>query len=382
MIMRPNRWMLLLLSGLVAIGSLGCAPGGPVSATVTTLVVAEKPLDPQVTLEGVLVPAQTAVISSRISGQIESVPTAAGAQVKAGQVLATLDRRALEAQLNQAQAGLQTAKASQEMAAGQVELTKIALDAAQKNYDRIQALFQSGAAAQSQLDDALDKLNTSRTQYRNASGPSQSQASASVSTAGANISNLTVQLDYTVLRSPVDGVITLQNAVIGETVSPGAPVITVADLSTLKLKGMISQEMLPTLVLNQPVTVTVGIYPDTPVAGLLTGIGPTAAGTGELFPIEVTVPNDGKLMAGMTASASLEIQGRKGLVIPESAVLKESGKSFAFIIREGIAVKTEILPGLVQNREIEVLKGLAPGDRIAVIGAGSLKDGMQVTVRE
>lgn len=374
--------MTLLLCGMVALSAGGCTQGTVKSASVSAATVEKKSLDPQLTIEGVLVPTKTAVVSSRISGQIDSVAVATGNLVKAGQILVTLDKRAIAAQLNQAGAGLQTAQASQEMTKGQVELAKITLDAAQKNYERIKALNESGAASQSQMDDASDKLSTAKTQYNNATGPSRSQAAASVSTAGANVNNLQVQLDYTNLVSPVEGIVTVQNAVIGETVSPGTALVTVADISALKLKGMVSQDMLPVLKLGQTVKVTVGIYPEAPIEGTLTGIGPTSVGTGELFPIEITVPNTGKLMVGLTASASIETQGRTGIVIPDTAIVQESGKHFAYIIKDGVASKTEIIPGLSHNRETEVLKGLKEGDSIAVTGAGSLKDGMKVTVRK
>ena len=376
-----RKGMALLLCVAVVLSAAGCAQqtGG---IAVTTMKAEKKALDPNLAIEGVLVPAQTAVVSSRISGQIESVNVSTGMLVKAGQPLVTLDRRALSAQLNQAQAGLQTAMASQEMAGGQVEIAKTALDAAQKNYNRTKALFESGAVSQSQMDDAADKLSTARTQYTNAAGPSKSQAAASVRTAGANLSNLQVQLEYASLKSPVDGIVTVQNAVIGETVSPGTALVTVADLTTLKLKGMVSQDMLPVLKQGQPVTVTVGIFPDSPVQGTLTGIGPTAVATGELFPVEISVPNDGKLLAGLTASATIETQGRTGLVLPESAIVQESGKHFVYVIKEGIAIKTEVITGLSNNRETEVLQGIREGDMIAVAGSAGLKDGMKVTVKE
>lgn len=372
----------LLLCGLTAISAAGCAQGNAGTASVTTQEVVEKALDPTLTLEGVLVPSQTAILSSRISGQIISVNAATGQVVKAGQVLVTLDDRALKAQLSQAQAGLQTAQAGQQMTQAQAEMTKITVEAARKNFERIKALFGSGAASQSQLDDAADKLNTAEKQYSSAVGPARNQAVASVNTAEANIRNLAVQQDYTALASPVSGVVTVQNAIIGETVSQGAALVTVADLSTLKLKGMVPQEMLPSLKIGQTVAVTVAIYPDAAIAGTLTGIGPTAVSTGELFPVEISVPNDGKLMAGLTASVLLTTEGRTGLVVPESAVVQESGKHFVYSIRDGIAVKSEVIPGLTHTRETEILKGLQTGDVIAVTGAGSLKDGMKVTVRK
>lgn len=372
----------LLIGGMLVVGAVGCASPAIGPVAVTTAKAEKKVLSPTIALEGVLVPAQTAELSSRISGQISSVAVKSGDYVKAGQVLVTLDDRALNAQLNQAQAGLQTAQAGQEMVQGQVALAKITLDAAQKDYDRTVSLFNSGAVSQSQMDTASDKLNTALRQYENASGPSRSQAKASMNTAGAAIGNLKVQLDYAILKSPLSGIVTVQGAVIGETVSPGSPLMTVADTTTLKLKGTVPQDLIPFLKMGQLVKVTVGIYSDSPVQGALTGIGPMAVSTGELFPIEVTLPNDGRLMPGLTAGAAVETAGLERLVIPYAAVVSESGKQIVYVIQNGKAVRQEVTLGLRNLQDVIVMKGIQAGDIVAVTGSGSLKDQMAVTVSQ
>lgn len=378
-----TKTILSLAIGIIlVVSAVGCTSGTAVATSVTAVKAEKKILKPTTTLEGVLVPAQTAELSSRISGQVSAVSVKSGDSVKAGQIMLTLDDRALKAQLNQALAGMQTARAGQEIVQGQAELVKITLDTAQKNYDRTASLFSSGAVSQSQMDDAADKLNTAKRQYENATGPSSSQATASLNTASANIASLKVQLDYSVIRSPLNGIVTVQNATAGETVSPGTVLVTVADTTVLKLKGTVPQELLPFLKLGQPLTVTVGIYPDTPVQGTLTGIGPMAVSTGELFPVEVTLPNDGRLMAGLTANASLETSGMEALVIPQAAVVQESGKQIVYIIKDGKALRREVTLGLRNLEDVTVLKGIQAGDTVAVIGSGSLKDGMAVTVSE
>lgn len=366
---------------IAALALNGCTSATAGTVRVTEAAVEETQLEPVITLEGVLLPAETAVVSSRISGQVASVAAKAGDTVQAGQVLATLDDKALKAQLQQAEAGLKTARAAVDMAGGQAEVASITLKSAEVNFERVKALNASGAASQSQLDDAADKLNTARIQAKNAAGPAGSQAEASVATAQASIENLKAQLGYTQLVSPIDGIVTTRSTELGETVSPGTAVLTVARLDTLRIKGVVSQDMLPFLTVGKPVTVVTATYPDTPLEGKLTVVGPTAVNTGELFPVEIEIANDGRLMAGMTATASLKAEGRKGLTVPEAALVQESGKRYVYVLKDGTAHKTEVTAGRTQNGRTEILTGLQSGDTVASAGAGSLRDGVAVTVQ-
>lgn len=231
---------------------------------VTAAAVTEKPLDPVLTLEGVLLPAETAVVSSRVSGQLDSVLAKPGDAVTMGQLLATLDSRALKAQLQQAEAGLQTAQAARDMSAGQAEMARIALKGAETDYQRVQALHEAGAASQSQLEAAADKLNTARVQANNAQGPAGNQAAASVATAAAALESMRTQLDYTRLTSPLDGVVTVRSVELGETVAPGTAVMTVARMDVLRIKGVVPQELLASLKVGQAVPVTAAVYPEAP----------------------------------------------------------------------------------------------------------------------
>lgn len=372
----------LLALTVTALLTGGCAPVSAGTVKVTAAAVTEKPLDPVLTLEGVLLPAETAVVSSRVSGQLDSVLAKPGDAVTAGQLLATLDSRALKAQLQQAEAGLQTAQAARDMSAGQAEMARIAQKGAETDYQRVQALHEAGAASQSQLEAAADKLETARVQARNAQGPAGNQAAASVATAAAALESMRTQLDYTRLTSPLDGVVTVRSAELGETVAPGTAVMTVARMDVLRIKGVVPQELLASLKVGQAVPVTAAVYPEAPLPGRLTVLGPTAVNTGELFPVEIEVPNDGRLLAGMSASASLKAEGRRGLTVPAAAVMRESGRRFVYVLSEGVAHRTEVLPGRTLNGETEILKGLKAGDQVAVAGAGSLRDGAAVALQE
>ena len=191
---------ILGLAILVFVAS-GCATHSTMA--VTTAVATNQELTTTLDLSGVLVPPQTADISSQIAGKVTSLGFQTGDSVKAGDVLMQLDTSSLNAQLAQAEASLQSAQAAVGEAGSQAAVDKISLDSAQESYNRVKALSDSGADSQSDLDNATNALDTAQTQYDNASGPALAQAEAAVNTARADINGLDVQLSETTITSPL-----------------------------------------------------------------------------------------------------------------------------------------------------------------------------------
>ncbi len=375
---RIKIFLTILAAVLLIITVSGCAGrNGDKTVAVTTAVAGNQELATKLELSGVLVPAQTVDISSNILGQVTKLGFHVGSAVKAGDTLMQLDTKTLSAQLLQAEAGLQSAEAAAQSARSQVSLAQINLDAAQKLYDRTKVLFESGAVPQSQLDDVTDKLNTAKNQFENASGPAQNQAQAAINTASANIKNIEVQINNATIKSPINGILTSQSVNVGEVISPGAPVISIVDTSILKMKCTVAQDVLPLLAVGQEMNVTIDSYPGTKFKGTISSIGPIAVNTGEVFPAEIAINNNGRLMAGLSAHASMDIK-IKGVVVPSAAVVQNNGESYVYVIKDNIATKRVVKTGLKNDSEILILNGLKAGERAAVTNVNSLTDNMPV----
>jgi RND family efflux transporter MFP subunit len=371
----------LILAALLCAGLLlaaGCAGrSGPMP--VNTAAAEDRELEAALEISGVLVPAQTADISSKFTGKVASLGYNVGSVVKAGDILIQLDTDTLSAQLRQAQAGLESAEAEAAMAQSQASLAEINLNAARKLYDRTKTLYDAGAVPQSQMDDVTDKLDTAQYQYDNAMGPAQEQARAAVNTALANISNYQLQIDSAAIRSPINGILTRQDVNVGQVISTGSTVISIVETSNLKLKSTVTQDLLPLLSAGQEIDVTVDSYPGIILKGSITCIGPIAVSTGEVFPIEITVSNSGGLSAGLSARASL-FAVVKGIVVPASAVTQGSGEKYVFVIRDSTAFRHTVKTGLKNDRAVQILQGLKTGEEVAVSNVGSLSDSMPVKV--
>ncbi len=374
-----KKSLLAVLAVLLLLAAAGCGRNESGVVAVTAVTADNQELETTLDLSGVLVPVQTVDIASKISGKVVNLGFNVGSAVKTGDILIQLDTDTLNAQLLQAEAGLQSAEAAAESVQNQASLAKINLDAAQKLYDRTKVLYQSGVVSQSQMDDITDKLNIAQNQFENTSGPAQDQAQAAISTARANIRNIQMQIDNATIRSPIDGYVTNQSVNVGQVVSIGVSVISIVDTSTLKLKSTVSQDLLPLLSVNQEMDITVDSYPDSRFKGTISSIGPIAVSTGEVFPLEITINNNGSLTAGLSAHAAM-ITKIKGIVVPVSSVVQGSGESYVFVIKDNTASKRVVKVGLKNDKAAQILKGLSVGEKVAVTNVSALTDNVKVTV--
>lgn len=318
------------------------------------------------TITGALVPAQVADISTQLTGKVAEVNIQAGDAVTEGQILARLDDTQLNAQLNQAQAAYQGSMGSQEQA-------KINLDNAAAALARTKTLYAEGAVAKVQLDADQKAYDLAKSQY-------SASASTGVSSAKASVDSIRAQLNNATMKSPISGIVVSSNITVGETATIGSPLVTVADMSSLKLKGTISQSALPYIKKGDTVDLFIDIYPERTFQGTVSEIGSMSVSTGAYFPIEVTLPNPENFASGISAHADIKVKGSAHLIVPSAAVVENNGENHLFVIEDGVAKKTTVLTGLRNDTEIEILKGISDGETVAVTNANHLFDGMPVKI--
>lgn len=348
--------------------------------TVTVATVSEASVQTELQLTGVLLPKDLVNISSKASGQILNMPKQVGDKVTKGEVLIELDTKTLEAQLQQAEAGLSAAKAAYASAQNQAALLKISLNQTEKTYLDTKALYETGAVSEGTYTDTTSRYDLAKKQYENAAGPLQNQALAAIENAKASINTLNVQKENSIIVSPIDGILVSGSIQSGEIVSPGMSLLSIADLSTLKMKGTIAQEYLPYVKVNEKVNFKVDIYPDQVYDAVISTIGPMAVSTGKIFPIEITIPNDDQIMAGLSARFAIEVNGMSHIVIPVNAVVNAEGQSYVFVIKDQVATKREVVTGLKNETSVEILSGLGTGEVIAISNTHILQDQMLVNV--
>lgn len=399
---------MILALGLVAY-SKEVSQGTSERIPVKVVVVGKGQVESTVEVAGSLLPYRSANVTAKLAGQVSAVHADVGEEVKAGQLLVELDLKELKAQLKQAEAGveqvkeqaeqakisIETAKLSREVARLNAETAKADLDNVEKSYSRVKALVEAGAAPQSQLDELETKLFQARKryevaqkqydlavkqqeaaekQYAIATGPGLAQAEAAKNVLEAQLTNAQI-------FSPLSGIVTNRYINPGEIAAPGVPLLSIAETSSLKLFATVPQERVSYLALGQKVSVLVDAFPGKEFKGEIDRIGPLSVSYGQRFPVEIKVANPGELKPGMTAKALFHLKGEEGLIVPASALQREAGEIFVFVIDpQGVARRRAVTLGLGNEEKVTVLKGLSEGEQVAITNVTALQDGMIVKI--
>jgi HlyD family secretion protein len=263
---------------------------------------------------GTLSAISTVTVGSQISGQVTDVLVDYNSEVKKGEVLARIDPSTYEAQIAQGNAQIANAQASLRQA--QATLANAELD-----YTRKADLGQQKLVAQSDVDLARAARDQARAQV-NAAQASIRQQTASTQTTRVN-------LDRTVIRSPVDGVVLTRSIEPGQTVAASlqAPeLFTIAeDLSKMKIELAVDEADIGQVKVGQSVSFTVDAFADRQFRGEVQQVRLSATTTSNVvtYPVVVSVDNsDGTLLPGLTVNAEIEVSKRDNILKVSNAALR------------------------------------------------------------
>jgi RND family efflux transporter MFP subunit len=275
-------------------------------------------------------------IAPQMAGRISKINVEIGDFVTKGQVLAEMDKTSLL----QAQLQLQNQE---------VEL------------QRLKALYETGGISKSDFDAVELAYNVAKTQVENLE-------------------------ENTVLRSPVNGVVTARNYDAGDMYAMASPIYTVEQIKPVKLLVAISESEYSKVKKGNSVTITADAVPDKTFYGKVGKIYPTIDPVTRTFTAEVVVDNNyNTLRPGMFARVTVDFGSNNNVVIPDVAVVKQqgSGERFVYVLNaDGTVTYQKIVLGPRMGTEYEVLEGLADGDKIVTGGMIRLTDGIKVTVNE
>ena len=275
-------------------------------------------------------------IAPQMAGRITKINVEIGDNVAKGQILAEMDKT----QLLQAQLQLQNQA---------VEL------------ERLKTLYESGAISKSDYEAVELGYNVAKTQLENLE-------------------------ENTVLRSPVNGVITARNYDAGDMYAMASPIYTVEQIKPVKLLVGISESDYSKVKKGDSVTITADAVPGKTFYGKVGKIYPTIDPATRTFTAEVVVDNNySTLRPGMFARVTVDFGSNNNVVIPDVAVVKQqgSGERFVYVLNaDNTVTYRKIVLGRRMGTEYEVLEGLSDGDRIVTGGQIRLKDGIKVIVNE
>ena len=326
------------------------------TVTVEAAAAGRRDLAPVFTFSANLEAVWSTEVSTKADGRIDKLFVEEGDRVTAGMVLARLDMNELAAQVMQAE--------------GQVLQAQATLEQNELNFQRMSALYKQNAVSAQTLDSA-------RTQRDLAMGGLQA--------AQGNFLLLKARLDNANILSPLNGVVIRRHVQAGAFSKSGIAIFTVADTSTLLAKAVVGEAQITELALGKAVSVKVDALKGQEFKGTITRLSPAAAVPTRTFTAEVSIPNpDDLIKVGMFANAAVVGQERKNvLAVPESAlVMREDQKTVFVVTAENRVVQKVLKLGDAAGGWVEVLSGLAEGERIVVGGQHKLKDGASVRLGE
>jgi RND family efflux transporter MFP subunit len=295
-------------------------------------------------------------LSTKIMGQITSMPYDAGTRVSAGQVVVRINSDDLRAKRAQIKASALEAQA--------------AFKNAEVNYERMKNLYAKKSASQKELDDL-------ETMYQ--------MASAKKNAVKEMENEINDAIGYGELRSPFDGFIVAKMAQQGDIASPGMPLLVIEDLSVLKIIVSVPESEIHLLKQKDKVLVRVGSV-ENDLAGQVEQINPSGNPMSRQFDVKVALTGMDNMQianvkSGMYAQVILEKGTAKTITVPQSIIVKRGQLEGVFIMSDGgTAMLRWIRTGNSSGKEVEVLSGLRDGERLILSNTMPLKDGQKVEV--
>ena len=319
--------------------------------TVTLTAAERRAIDREIVASGSVAAWQEMSLGVELSGiRVANVLVEPGARVRAGQPLVELDRRTLEVQARQAEAGLAQARANAELAASQEKRGNGLLERNLISVNDFEVLRANHARAQAQQVAAEAERDAAR-----------------------------LRLGFATLRAPDAGIISARNVQPGQVVAAGGELLRLIRRGRLEWRAEVSENDLPRIKVGASVDLR---GPDgEELKGVIRAVSPAIDAQTRTALVYADLEQPGALRAGMFAEGRLRVGQAEVTVVPRQAVVFRDGYPYVFVMGEGGKVlQRRIESGPPQGDLIEVRSGLKAGEKIVARGAGFLSDGDVVKV--
>jgi membrane fusion protein, multidrug efflux system len=308
---------------------------------------------------GSVTPIASVAIKSRVDTEIVGVHFADGAMVRQGEVLFTLDSRAIEAQIKQVQGMLEGAKAN--------------LEQAERDVARYTELIAKNATTQVTLNNARTQVNV----YR-----------SSVDSNTGQIENLNIQLGYCTIRAPITGRASMAAVKVGNFVRQAdlAPLATIIQTAPVYVTFSVPQGYLPDLrqaLSNETATIEASIPGDPRRAsGQVTMIENSVDAPTGTVPVRATMPNTDELLwPGTLVTVRLTFREEQAVTVPSTAIQVSQTGTYVFVVKDGTATVQPVTVVRVVDDQSVIEKGLSGGETVVTNGQLQLANGTKVAPR-
>lgn len=248
-----------------------------------------------------------------------------------------------------------------QMDAASLKQLKLQIENQKIEFRRVDELYKVGGASKSEWDNLRMALDVNETAYNNL-------------------------MENTSLVSPISGVITARNYDNGDMYnSNDGPVLTVEQITPVKLMINVSETYFTKVKKGAPVNVKIDVYGDEEFQGHISLVYPTIDAATRTFPVEIKLANkDQRVRPGMFARATLNFGTQDNVVVPDLAIVKQagSGDRYVFVYKEGKVSHNKVILGRRMGAEYELKSGVDNNAQVVVAGQARLLDGTEVEVEK
>ena len=236
----------------------------------------------------------------------------------------------------------------------------VQLKTVEDDYNRLLPVYEAGGISAQQIEQAKAQLDVQR----------------------EVVANLKKNIE---VRSPISGVVTARNYESGDLFAQ-QPILHIMQIDPLKVIANISEQYFPNVKVGMPVKLAVDIFPDEEFTGTVSLIYPALDPTTRTFKVEVKVPNAKRtLRPGMYARTTFDMGSKQGVMVPDVAIQKQVGSAERYlyvIVGDSVAARRSVEVGRQIGGSVDILRGVEPGEQVAVTALSKLFDGAKVEVKK
>ncbi|KSV74957.1 hypothetical protein N182_26695 [Sinorhizobium sp. GL2] len=351
------------------------APSLP-SIVVTTAV--DQSISDRVVATGTIQAVEQVYVAPMVDGlSIRTLNVDVGDTVEAGSVLVVLNDDALRLQKSELEASLAKAEAGLAQLSAQLSETKANNDEAKRVSDRAAELSKNGTVSTAEADRVRALAIATHARVLSAE-QAVAVASADIKVAEAQIDDIDLRLARTEVKAPVAGVISAKNAKVGAIATGNSdPLFAMIRDGAIEMKADVAEADIIKLAVGQPAIVTLA-GGNTKVEGKIRLIAPTVDPVSRLGTVFISLMDTEKARAGMYASALITAEQKQTVVLPQTAVTNENGRTIVRKVENGVIRILPVKTGISDGKFIEVLEGLKAGEEVVARAGAYVRDGDRI----
>ncbi|TCO76895.1 efflux RND transporter periplasmic adaptor subunit [Marinisporobacter balticus] len=305
-------------------------------------------------LPGNLKPKEEAIVTAEVNGKVNQIYTDLGRKVSQGESLCKLEDTTYL---------LTYENKKKDLSIGSIEFKNLT-----KDYERTKSLYENNVESKSEFD-TIEK--------------NYEKQKEELVIKENDVALAKKNLDDTLIKAPISGIISNKKVLIGQTVSSGIELFKLVNIDQIYVEVGVSEKDMPFIKNGQVCSVNVDMFSNS-FKGKITNIGPEPSSETKTYPVKILIKNEkGNLKSGMFANVEIILDKHKdGLAVPKKSVIKEQDRYYVFVKEDKKAVKKYVKIGFSSDAYNEILEGVEKGEQIIMVGNEDLEDGSLVEEKE